>query len=447
MIRLTGRRARVGLVLALAATAFAAAAFADSDDAASAESAERARLVAAVLAAPGDGSREDVEARGSRLAQFGTAVLAPLAAAARDGQVRAGGVTRRFGATESAVALRCVSCLEPAVATDVLVSIARAAPDDRTRAAVFTLLGGVARAKAAGALVEVAALAPADTAAELSGAARRAFEDALAACLRGDPETPRTLVDRWSVVPGELRASALRRCAGCGTPASAELVAHVLASDPATSAVALAEIPQVCASATRRTRDALVREVRERLGGGALQGELARALGHLRDEASIPWLLDLLAAREAGLRDAARWALAEMTGLRFPADAAPWRTWYDDEARWLLGKGARAEKGLADPDPVHVLEWLREVAARRLGRDAWAGRVAALLTNTKPSVRLAACATLRDLGSRAPAEALADALLDSDEAVRREVHATLRAVTGLDHPPDVHVWRDALRGR
>jgi HEAT repeat protein len=179
-------------------------------------------------------------------------------------------------------------------------------------------------------------------------------------------------------------------------------------------------------------------------GDPNVQRAVALALGELRDERSIPVLIDLLEGSDVGLAQNACWALQHATGLEFPASAERWRQWYAQERSWF----ARAERGilrdLGSRDPSKVSTALREIGRRRTERDALATEVLEVLTRAEPSLRAQACETLAALGSSVALPALLERLESDIPFCSQSAWRALCGITGLDLPPDVTAWRDAL---
>ena len=83
----------------------------------------------------------------------------------------------------------------------------------------------------------------------------------------------------------------------------------------------------------------------------------ALALGHAQHAAALPALIALLSHESRGVRTASEWALAQITGLRFRADAARWRAWLRAEEAWFEGRSPRLRAALALVEarvPVHA---------------------------------------------------------------------------------------------
>ncbi len=179
-------------------------------------------------------------------------------------------------------------------------------------------------------------------------------------------------------------------------------------------------------------------------GDPNVQRSVALALGELRDERSIPMLIDLLEGSDSGLAQNACWALQHATGLQFPASAERWRQWYADERSWF----AREERGmlrdLESRDPAKVSTALREISRRRTERDALAVEVIAVLQRAEPSLRAQACETLAALGSSVALSALLDRLESDIPFCSQSALRALCAITGLDLPNDAAAWRAAL---
>jgi HEAT repeat protein len=101
---------------------------------------------------------------------------------------------------------------------------------------------------------------------------------------------------------------------------------------------------------------------------GNVRGAAAMALGQIGDARAVPALIDLLETRDLGLRETARQALVQLTGLDYGTNAARWKS-----------RSARSDwRGRLHASPFamtlvkSVLAWLGVAVAARAQR-FWAG--------------------------------------------------------------------------
>ena len=170
----------------------------------------------------------------------------------------------------------------------------------------------------------------------------------------------------------------------------------------------------------------------------------AQALGELEDFESIENLIDLLVSEESSIRGAAHWALERITGLSLTADAERWRNWYEDQEKWYRTRLPELVKALADPDTGAVFRALQELAGRRYERHALSRHVETVLEHDSAQLRALACMTLGRLGSGNSTLSLVERLEDPDSEVARAASNALERITGLELPPSVEAWNEAL---
>src|SRR6185503_7949056 len=178
----------------------------------------------------------------------------------------------------------------------------------------------------------------------------------------------------------------------------------------------------------------------------ALVSAAVLACGELGDDGSVEFLMDLLEHADERVRHCAFKALRDITGLGFGEEAARWRSWYQAETRWW--------EDVAEATLVHVergrgLEFVRaarEALEHRLFRDRIAEAFAQGLSRRSGGEEvLLSCRALAQLRSPVGIPSLIECLERSDPEVRSAAWKALRAITGVDLPPEVDSWA-ALAG-
>jgi len=169
------------------------------------------------------------------------------------------------------------------------------------------------------------------------------------------------------------------------------------------------------------------------------------ACGHLGDDGAVETLIDLLAHADERLRRGVFVALRRISGLALGQDAARWTSWYRTETRWWEGEAEglllRIERGRG----LEFVRAAREALEHRLFRDRIAEAFAQTLQRGGDEEVLLACRALEQLRSRLAVPGLIECLERDDPLVRRAAWKALRAITGVELPPEVDSW-SALAG-
>jgi len=269
---------------------------------------------------------------------------------------------------------------------------------------------------------------------------RRGFESALSAILARDPAAlarlPALLAESPAVLAGPLVDGLARQ----PSPEATRLLAELLGRAPGLDVLLLLRLAErgplvgEAAGLHRSVRPYL----RER--DPVVVGAAAQACGRLGDEEAIAELVALLGHEDARVRASAIDALQRLTGLAYGPDPARWLRWFHDEERWWERE--------AEPLLLHVergrgLEFVRasrEVLEHRLYRARIARAFALGLTRAQDEGAELACQALARLGSPVGVGALVEALEHRDARVRQAAWKALRAITGVELPPDPAAW-------
>jgi HEAT repeat protein len=273
----------------------------------------------------------------------------------------------------------------------------------------------------------------------------RGFQDTLVEIVRRDAR----IYGRFAWI--SENAPALYPCAVhalglAGEPEALPYLAGML-ENRTVSRVALQEISRLAPRAPQASRAGLADRVRPYLEASdkATRGHAIRALVALRDERAVPDLIAVVEGEDRGGRDAVYAGLRELTGQKLPEQSARWRSWYDEERRWLETDATAELDALGSADEARVVAAIRAISSHGLERDRLAdGIVRVLREHPSAAVRAQACLGLERLRSRAGLDALAQALSDSEATVGNQALQALRSITGLDLPWDANAWRAAL---
>lgn len=389
--------------------------------------------------------RERPEELGEEAARLGAALVEPALAILAALRVPEGGgeAAQALSVYQEDVLARALRSVGREAVLAALTEVTGRVEPERVDGLAVRTIGAVGRAEDAPVL-----LARGERLAQRpwSRSERDAFEGALAALLERDPETQDVLRRAWRSLPDAPLNALLASVGAAGEPRGVRLLADVLDARPDLASACLAQVQRLGPSPFVDVNERLARRLRELLRSGDERAARAACLtaGRLGATDAIPELIDLLESEEHGAHREAGWALRELTGLAFP-DTAPrlWRNWFTQETAWFQREAPRAFADLRG-SPAQAAAAIAAIGERRLQRDRLALELCAALRHSEAGVRALACAALQRLGSRAACADLAAALRDPDPTVARAAHDALRALSGLDLPPDADAWRAAL---
>ncbi len=171
-----------------------------------------------------------------------------------------------------------------------------------------------------------------------------------------------------------------------------------------------------------------------------------QALGRVRDPLAAPALIRALSDADPAVARSAQAALEALSGLNGVREAGPWEAWLQREEQWAAGARTDALAALRDPDQARAVEAMGEIALHPLFRHESAQALGEALARSEPLVVTSACAVLLQLDSLAAADALVELLAAADPQLRDAAHGALQKLTGRKLPPEVELWRRAIRG-
>jgi len=274
----------------------------------------------------------------------------------------------------------------------------------------------------------------------------QALREAVASTLARDPGGFAELNVLLQRTHASLRPALVQAAGDTKQARAIEIFSHALVIQPDLAPFVAAQVPRVGRSLDNKVNVDLVERLRALLDASDpnIQRAVALALGELRDDHSIPALIDLLDSEDSGLAQNACWGLQHATGLGFPASSERWRRWYADERSWFAREERGVLRDLESRDPAKVSTALREISQRRTERDELATEVIAVLQRAEPSLRAQACETLAALGSSIALQALLERLETDIPFCSQSAWRALRTITGLDLPSEAPAWRAAL---
>jgi len=276
---------------------------------------------------------------------------------------------------------------------------------------------------------------------------REGFGAAMGAILARDPAALGQVRSLFSESPPGLASSIVDAVAGVRSHTATRIMADLLGRSPGLDPLLLARLAErgrLRVSGEESVFESVRRYLRQR--DPALVSAAVLACGELGDDGSVEFLMDLLEHADERVRHCAFKALRDITGLGFGEEAARWRSWYQAETRWW--------EDVAEATLVHVergrgLEFVRaarEALEHRLFRDRIAEAFAQGLSRRSGGEEvLLSCRALAQLRSPVGIPSLIECLERSDPEVRSAAWKALRAITGVDLPPEVDSWA-ALAG-
>ena len=176
-----------------------------------------------------------------------------------------------------------------------------------------------------------------------------------------------------------------------------------------------------------------------------LRRQAALSIGHQRESAAFPDLVELLSDSDKRVRAAALWALQEITGLRWSGEVEPWLEYYYDERDWLESEYDDLMRALRGSDTFAGAEALRLVAGHPLHRREIAEDVVRYLGDANEPVTLGATGALARLGDASAVRPLIEMVETKKGPVRDSALVALRSLTGFDLGPDPQAWKAKLR--
>ncbi len=319
-----------------------------------------------------------------------------------------------------------------------LENLASLDPLPQARVEALRLLGAVGSREHLKLLVRLAAPARGP----LSPEPRAAFGSALSSIVNRDPSALAHMRALFQEAPPRFSGSIVEALADVPAPEALGCLADMLGSSPGLDPLILARLAERGASGKSRI-DEEVREVVRRYlerREEMLLVPAARAAGELGDDEAVEHLIGLMDHPDAHVRESVFAALQRLSGLSFGPDAVRWTSWYQAEMRWW---NEQADEVLLRIEHGRGLEFTR--AARlalehRLFRDRVAESFAQALRRRDAGEVCLAARALEELRSPAAIRGLVECLERDEPGVREAAWRALRAITGIELPPEPDSW-------
>ena len=208
----------------------------------------------------------------------------------------------------------------------------------------------------------------------------------------------------------------------------------------------------------RRAREALrahIRDLARNAEPAARMAALA-SVARLRDPDLLQLAIRLLGDTSPEVRERARTTLAcallllpeppSDEPIRASTEQARWRAALARETNWWSEHERELRAHLRSGSETRIAAAVTEVQLHPLFRHELASEIALALSDCGGALTIELCRTLALLGSAEPVPPLAELLHDPDPRVRRAACESLRALTGVDLPPEPRIWERYVNG-
>lgn len=263
---------------------------------------------------------------------------------------------------------------------------------------------------------------------------QEALRPALASTLRRDPRALDRLAGVWRDLRPDLLPTLVAAVGDAGDARGVDILLQVCSGQPEVAPDVMAQVRVLGPAPSHDVNESLALTLRKHLDPTDAQrcAAAAVALAVLEDVASVPTLVSLLESESEGVRRNSAWALGQLTGMRFPADAELWQRWLSEEKAWEAGEKRQALFRLRSIDPGMVTASVREISRHRLYRHELSTELGPLLRHRNANLRRVACAGMQQLGSRRALPFLAAALDDTDPEVVRAARVAIASIAGVE---------------
>jgi hypothetical protein len=272
---------------------------------------------------------------------------------------------------------------------------------------------------------------------------RAGFRGALAAILARDPSALSQVPALFADSPPGLGSSIVEALAGSPSPVATSVLAGLLGRSPGIDPLLLARLAKRGRLHGGDEQDVLTsvrRYLRQR--DPLLVTAAARACGALGDDGAVETLVELVEHPDLRVRQSVFDALARISGLAYGEESRRWERWYRAEMRWWEDEAdsllARVERGRG----LEFVRAAREALGHRLFRNRIAESFAQALRRGSGEEARLACSALEQLRSPVAVPALVECLQRDDALVRQRAWRALRAITGVELPPESDSWAD-----
>jgi len=270
---------------------------------------------------------------------------------------------------------------------------------------------------------------------------RAGFSAAMGAILARDPAALAQVRGLFSESPPGLASSIVEALASLRSSAATRILGDLLGRSPGLDPLLLARLAErgrLRESGTESVFESVRRYLKK--SDPTLVTAAVLACGLLGDDGAVESLIDLLDHTDERVRRGVFVALERISGLALGEAPARWTSWYQSETRWWEEKAEvlllRIERGRG----LEFVRAAREALEHRLFRDRIAEAFAQTLQRGGDEEVLLACRALEQLRSRLGVPGLIECLESDDSRVRAAAWKALRAITGVELPPEVDSW-------
>lgn len=245
----------------------------------------------------------------------------------------------------------------------------------------------------------------------------------------------------FSESPPGLASSMVEALASLRPHAATRVLADLLGRSPGLDPLLLARLAErgrLRENGSENVFESVRRYLRQR--DPALVSAAALACGQLGDDGAVETLIGLLDHLDERVQRSVFAALENISGLSFGREAARWTRWYQAEILWWEQEAeallVRIERGRG----LEFVRAAREALEHRLFRDRIAEAFAHGLVRQNGEEVLLSCRALEQLRSPLAVPSLVECLEHNDPLVRTAAWKALRAITGMDLPPEANSW-------
>jgi hypothetical protein len=172
----------------------------------------------------------------------------------------------------------------------------------------------------------------------------------------------------------------------------------------------------------------------------ATRREAAKLMGLAAFDPAVEQLIEMLEDEEAGVAQAAHWALEQASSQKLPPEATRWRSWLAGARRWWSERGDQVLSDIESDDPHVALAALKELARQRYRRREISRAAVPLLLAPDPVLAEVAAGLIGRLGDGSEAPELIAALGRSEDRVRGAAGAALRHLFDTRIEDDPVAW-------
>jgi len=370
----------------------------------------------------------DVDAKATRLAQAGSAILPGLFDLIASGVLPGGADGAAILDKQEELAVATLARFRRGELGRRVDALFERGARAETRLDGFRLLGKVGERSDLTLLCD--ALRGSDPDSDPDREEARLFQVSVAAILGRDELAYPTVRGLLHAATPTLRYYLLGAVARTDSKAALEILSTELAKRPEETAYILTEAARLAAVVELPVDGAVAASIRLHLfsDDASLMRPAAECLGRLQDVDSVYDLVQLLGHPHPDVAAAALEALRSITGANFAADAERWRAWLLAEAEWKSEAFPRLAAVFGGTNALEKMAALQELAGHPLQRVETARLLEGSLTGESSPLVAAACSALRQIRASTAVPFLETCAADPTPAVAEEARAALEAL-------------------